>query len=426
MLSELHLRDVGPAPKLDVEFAERLNIFTGDNGLGKTFLLDCAWYAQTGSWPSFPALPREGAHLPQISVVCKGRGKPTPGVGVGTLVYDLGSRSWPSGSAASGWTAIYARADGGVSVYDRLRTEIRPSLDAPSSRRDNGCVDFDSKAIWYGIHEGEQVICNGMLRDLVEWQLERELPGELAFDTLSRVVARLSEPNEPIEIGRPVRPYANDARRYPTIKTPYGIVPIHLAPSGLKRILGLAYVMVWAWKEHRELSSLGNHEPYEHIDLLIDEPELHLHPRWQRSILPSLLAVRSDLGRESAQLLVTTHSPLVLASIEPEFDEERDRLFLFDVEKGSVELNEVPWAKQGDANNWLTSDIFGLGQARSIEAERAIQAAQDFMLGLKDKLPPGLKTKKSIHKELLRVLPDHDRFWPRWIVTAYETAGKGS
>ena len=27
MLSELHLKDVGPAPALDVEFAERLNKF---------------------------------------------------------------------------------------------------------------------------------------------------------------------------------------------------------------------------------------------------------------------------------------------------------------------------------------------------------------------------------------------------------------
>jgi recombinational DNA repair ATPase RecF len=40
MLKELHLKLVGPSPKLDVELSDRLNIFTGDNGLGKTFLLD--------------------------------------------------------------------------------------------------------------------------------------------------------------------------------------------------------------------------------------------------------------------------------------------------------------------------------------------------------------------------------------------------
>ena len=35
-------------------------------------------------------------------------------------------------------------------------------------------------------------------------------------------------------------------------------------------------------------------------------------------------------------------------------------------------------------------------------------------------LPDGLKTKDEIHKELLRLLPGHDPFWPRWIVRVME------
>ena len=33
------LRHVGPAPKLDLELAPRLNVFTADNGFGRTFAL---------------------------------------------------------------------------------------------------------------------------------------------------------------------------------------------------------------------------------------------------------------------------------------------------------------------------------------------------------------------------------------------------
>ncbi len=49
MLKELHLQQVGSASHFDVEFADRLNIFTGDNGLGKSFLLDVAWWTLTGN-----------------------------------------------------------------------------------------------------------------------------------------------------------------------------------------------------------------------------------------------------------------------------------------------------------------------------------------------------------------------------------------
>jgi hypothetical protein len=42
-LRELRLRNVGPVPEADFLPAERISIITGDNGLGKTFLLECCW-----------------------------------------------------------------------------------------------------------------------------------------------------------------------------------------------------------------------------------------------------------------------------------------------------------------------------------------------------------------------------------------------
>jgi AAA15 family ATPase/GTPase len=74
-------------------------------------------------------------------------------------------------------------------------------------------------------------------------------------------------------------------------------------------------------------------EPVKHIVILIDEIESHLHPRWQRTLLPSILEVGNALNAEvDLQILATTHAPLVLASIEPSFDEDRDSLFLFELE----------------------------------------------------------------------------------------------
>jgi hypothetical protein len=42
---------VGATPQLELALAPRLNLITGDNGLGKSFLLDAAWYCLTRRWP---------------------------------------------------------------------------------------------------------------------------------------------------------------------------------------------------------------------------------------------------------------------------------------------------------------------------------------------------------------------------------------
>ena len=52
MIKNLTVTNVGPSQKLDLTFGTRLNIITGDNGLGKSFLLDLIWYAKTRQWPS--------------------------------------------------------------------------------------------------------------------------------------------------------------------------------------------------------------------------------------------------------------------------------------------------------------------------------------------------------------------------------------
>src|SRR5258708_33307191 len=38
-LGSLNIRGVGPADNIEIDAAKRLNLFTGDNGLGKTFIL---------------------------------------------------------------------------------------------------------------------------------------------------------------------------------------------------------------------------------------------------------------------------------------------------------------------------------------------------------------------------------------------------
>ncbi len=192
----------------------------------------------------------------------------------------------------------------------------------------------------------------------------------------------------------------------------------------MKRIVSLAYTLVWTWYEHQRAAELVSISPSEELLLIVDEMEAHLHPQWQRSIFPAILEAIKLLDPSiKVQVLTTTHSPLVLASLEPYFDEEVDKLFGFDLVDREVVLEEIPWVKLGEVDDWLTSPIFGLSRPRSKEAEVAINAAFAWMRHADmSSFPAHLQTQIDIHQELLRVLPEDDGFWRRWEMTA-DTAG---
>ncbi|MEA5578934.1 ATP-binding protein [Anabaena sp. UHCC 0451] len=404
MLKELHLRSVGPSSQFDVEFADRLNIFTGDNGLGKSFLLDVAWWVITGNWVEQPAYPQRNTEKPP-EIISQISAK--DGVQDYESRFNFSEQQWTNVPSPTEFNevVIFVRVDGTFSVFDPLRSR-------------ESAYNFTTDTLWNGLKLKRKVICNGLIQDWVTWQNQ---PQKSPFQILSNVIKKLApHPDEWIEIGEPTRVSIDDVRDIPTINLPYGNIPITQASAGMKRILGLAYLLVWTWYEHLKAAELTQQEPMNQIVLLIDEIESHLHPRWQRVILPSILSVVNQLKPNiTIQALVTTHSPLVLASLEPIFDEEQDKLFLFELQGNDVELNEVFWTKQGDTVGWLTSEIFGLKQARSQESETAIEAAEAWMRDDDSyTFPEHLRTQSQIHQELQRLLPGHDPFWPRWIVTA--------
>ena len=82
--------------------------------------------------------------------------------------------------------------------------------------------------------------------------------------------------------GKLTRISLDDARDMPTLRMPYGQeVPVLHASSGMRRIISLAYFLVWCWEEHLKARDLTGEEPESRAVFLIDEAEAHLHPKWQ-------------------------------------------------------------------------------------------------------------------------------------------------
>ena len=432
MITKLLLKNVGPAPAMEVEFCPRLNIITGDNGLGKTFILDAAWFGLTRTWAGenmFMPLGRGTRQAPpQIDYTVIGK----TGVSVGGYYrFDFDAQEWTGKQARPPMPGlvIYARIDAGFSVWDPARNywrdrnpdeeDTETGIPGPGRERPRS-YQFSKDEVWDGLSEpleGRREICSGLIRDVESWRLKQNG----AFQLLQNILTALSPDDiEKLTLGEAMRVSIDDVRDVPALVLPYGTVPVTKAAAGMKRVLALAYLIVWAWEEHKLAAKALRNDPTNRIVVLFDEVEAHLHPKWQRRFVPALVKViESSLLRDqgaSTQFLCTTHAPLVLASVETLFDEDKDGLFHVQLSNDQAEVKRLPWAARGAVGYWLTSEVFGLREARSSEAEIAIQAAKDFMVGRHERLPAHLQTKEAIHQELKRTLPGQDPFWPRWMV----------
>ncbi len=441
MLKRLSLVRVGPSDHLEVDLDERLNVFTGDNGLGKSFVLDVAWWVLARTWATQPVMGRRkfipGKKAPSprkinpaqlsrkrfnSSVPRKsGNGSQAPSIGWslrGARGHVDGSATIKPGASPTEWTrsagrpplvglVLYARIDGGFSLWDPARNYWWDSEhERPPAYK------FTREEVWDGKRKDDSpgMICEGLIRDWHDWQVNES---SREFQLLTSLLEILSpEPSERMSPGGPPRMLEpDDVRRIPMLKLPYGEVPLTHVSAGMRRILALAYLLVWSWEKHREASETLGIRPETRMVLLIDEVEAHLHPRWQRVIVPAILeAIKHVQPNVSVQVLMTTHSPMVLASLEPHFEESRDQLFRFHLKNETVQLDRMDWAKHGDATGWLVSEVFGLDEARSPEAEDALERAHAFLLSDHGKA----KEARELQGELTDLLPSLDPFWAVW------------
>lgn len=421
MLKELHLRQVGPCEKLDVLLKPRLNLITGDNGLGKSFLLDIAWWSMTRHWPRALNKALVSGYVARPQSVKEGsiefvvQGKKNRAVRY-TSTFSARDESWTgkAGRPHNPGLVLYAMADGGFAVWDPARNYWKTAGGQDVQERVPAYV-FSPREVWDGLHDPDRGhLCNGLLSDWAGWQKEAGEP----FRQLCSVLEKLSESEDEVLCPGPLtRVSLDDARDIPTLETPYGkSVPVLYASSGIRRVLALAYLLVWSWQEHLKASALLEEETTPQVVFLIDEVEAHLHPRWQRAIVSALLDVTQALAREAqVQLIIATHSPLVMASVEPRFDSTQDAWLDLDLvrpprQTPQVRLTERPFERLGDVSRWLVSDAFDLASARSREAERLLAQAGDLV---EDKRATAEQA-HQLTQALEGVLSDTDPFWIRW------------
>ena len=130
--------------------------------------------------------------------------------------------------------------------------------------------------------------------------------------------------------------------------------------------------------------------------ILIDEPELSLHPKWQQRIIE----VYKKIG-ENNQIIIATHSPHILGSVSSE-----NIFILYREENGKIEAKtgDELYSSYGQPIDRVLKDIMGLESVRTPKIEKDLEELRKLV----DEDKYDTKEFKEKYSELLEILGNTD------------------
>lgn len=371
-LSVANVRCFGPEQRLSVLDGDRpakWTVILGENGVGKTTLLQCLWAIApcvseprpgtlAGSHPRGLLTSRSQALLramtSELSItadVLLDQPFASPTVGTSARV-ELGVAS-SSGSLFGG----YPRWANAVCCgYGALRRSAEAGVEDAGSSDSAASLFSDDAALISG----------------TEWLLRADYAARTTADPRAairsnKIRAALIDLLPDVSDIRVAGLDEETPRPRIDVQTPYGWVSM--------RALGLGYRSMIAWivdfASRMFEAYPDSADPLaEPAIALVDEIDLHLHPRWQREITAHL-----DRLFPNVQFIVTAHSPLVVQAAGV-----TNVAVLRRVDDHVEILNDPEEVRGWRVDQILTSDLFGLRSARPVEVERLFERQQELVL----------------------------------------------
>jgi predicted ATP-binding protein involved in virulence len=384
-IQTLTLTNYRGAQSLTLDLQKHLNVFAGVNGTGKSTVLDAAtillsWVVSRIRTPGASGRPiledNITNHQPSatIELTCIHEGKP--------IVWRLakGRRGQGTLNRPSNLTQLneYSRQVQAQIANEALATNLplfvyypvnRAVLDIPLRIR--GKHSFDLLTAY------DNALTTGAnFRTFFEWFRERE---DLENETKARAdQPSLLEPSS--QQADPQLKAVRDAlngilpefsnlsvRRNPLrmeIKKKEQLLTVNQLSDGEKCLIA----MVSDLARRMAIANPAADNPLAGKGIvLIDEIDLHLHPKWQRLIVPKLREVFPN-----CQFLVSTHSPHVLTHVKPE------NVFLLAWQAGNITAQK-PSESYGKSVDRILEDLMGLDTTRPTQVSDGLHNVYDMI-----------------------------------------------
>ncbi len=388
-----NVRCFGPRQTLDFSAdpwrPAQWTVILGENGVGKTTLLQCLVGMEpfigittlsrgNESISGSAMLPRLywdnfGRHDPQVSrfaraknermefktSLCYGKvlGGISPGISFqAKLWFEKRKEKW-EGKFSENPMPSYGQLTGFVCTgYGAAR---RMRLSAPVSEKEDNIGDWDT------LFDEDAALGNAE-----EWLLKTYLNARVSdsedlknrfqkqFDTIVEVLKKILPDIQDIKVPR-LKSFDESARV--EFQTPYNWVLI--------QDLGIGHRTMIAWVVDlaRRLFERYPNSPdplAEPAVVLVDEIDLHLHPKWQRDII-QFLSERFT----NTQFIVTAHSPLIVQAAS----DVNARIALLEKEGDHVIIRQdFPSIRSWQIDQVLLSELVGLPSTFSPKTEKLL------------------------------------------------------
>ncbi len=337
--------------QVNFEFDKRVNVFIGPNASGKSTLLSeinlafnrHLWNEAIGhrwregtSPPSlwdYADLPQDSEYLRDESInyisirldsVGEHWNQPRPElpcvylgpVRIGLSVDAIGERIHPGAPSAKELLDLGFSGENLRKVYEKSRIETDHMFDQERELRESGAENIDYRASkFFSVDDLAYSCSQAICREIITRNRSRNYVTGLDIENLEhQPLANL----EQVSIRRSLGVSTIDVPNFKNIKPEHR--PVHSGDVGTEPLdasflsSGTQLTLLWIWwlalemLHHYEFMDDWHKQP---AILLIDEIENHLHPTWQRRVIPALLDHFPGL-----QIFATTHSPFVVAGLK--------------------------------------------------------------------------------------------------------------
>lgn len=378
LINKLEVCNFRKFESISVEFERQLTVLVGDNGVGKSTLIDAASIAlgtlfqkiENAKAPGITPDDARGAVIKQGDMFDVQSRYPVT-IGADGIVFGENVHWSRSLNTAKGRATIADAAavvDAGARLQklvgsgdtvvlpilaryrtDRLWTRTEPKDQSLPNRTRGyeGALQassndarmnawFKSQSIWEWQNRRDSALFSAVKRALAS-----------CFDAAASTVDAMVDFDA--ELGQLVFTYSTADGNYHRDR-------IHSMSDGYRGTLSLFADI--AYRMAMLNPALGDRVLETPGVVMIDEIDLHLHPRWQARILEDLVRIFPNV-----QFIVTTHSPVVVASVP------RGNIRVLDGEAASVPATETRGRDAGDILNTVL-DAF----SRPEEAVRLFDA----------------------------------------------------